>query len=375
MHDHTVLFVDDEVNILKALQRLLRNEPMNVLTASRPEQAIELIEREQVKVVVTDQRMPEMSGVDMLSTIRERNPSIVRMMLTGYTEMNIAVEAINRGEIFRLITKPWNDDELKATLRQACDHYDLKREIKRLNQVTREQNFKLQDMNKNLEAKVRERTQQLAEKNNDLRTGYVQTVRALAEAIDAKDTYTRGHSERVGVYASRIARQLGLRKEMIERVYISGILHDVGKIGVPDAIITKPSRLTPEEYDEIKKHPEIGARILEPVEFLCDVVPCVRHHHEWFDGSESGYPYQLRGDQIPLPSRVILVADTVEAMTSNRPYRNGLPLDVVIRELHKYSGSQFDPQVVEALMRLLDAEGDEFIQTHQKFDIYAFLEG
>jgi putative nucleotidyltransferase with HDIG domain len=230
-------------------------------------------------------------------------------------------------------------------------------------------------MNKNLEAKVRERTQQLAEKNNDLRTGYVQTVRALAEAIDAKDTYTRGHSERVGVYASRIARQLGLRKEMIERVYISGILHDVGKIGVPDAIITKPARLTAEEYDEIKKHPETGARILEPVEFLRDVVPCVRHHHEWFDGSESGYPYQLRGDQIPLPSRVILVADTVEAMTSNRPYRNGLPLDVVIRELHKYSGSQFDPQVVEALMRLLDDEGDEFIQTHQKFDIYEFLEG
>jgi response regulator RpfG family c-di-GMP phosphodiesterase len=375
VHDHTVLFVDDEVNILKALQRLLRNEPMNVLTAPRPEQALELLEREDAQVVVTDQRMPDMSGVDMLSLIRERNPNIVRMMLTGYTEMNIAVEAINRGEIFRLITKPWNDDELKATLRQAFDHYDLKREIKRLNQVTREQNFKLQDMNKNLEAKVRERTRQLAEKNDELRTGYVQTVRALAEAIDAKDAYTRGHSERVGVYASRIARQLGMRKEMIERVYISGILHDVGKIGVPDAIITKPARLTPEEYEEIKKHPEIGARILEPVEFLADVVPCVRHHHEWFDGSECGYPYGLRGEQIPLPSRIILVADTVEAMSSNRPYRNGLPLDVVVRELHKYSGSQFDPEVVGALMKLLDDEGDEFIQTHQKFDIYAFLEG
>jgi response regulator RpfG family c-di-GMP phosphodiesterase len=375
VHDHTVLFVDDEVNILKALQRLLRNEPMNVLTAPRPEQALELLEREDAQVVVTDQRMPDMSGVDMLSLIRERNPNIVRMMLTGYTEMNIAVEAINRGEIFRLITKPWNDDELKATLRQAFDHYDLKREIKRLNQVTREQNFKLQDMNKNLEAKVRERTRQLAEKNDELRTGYVQTVRALAEAIDAKDAYTRGHSERVGVYASRIARQLGMRKEMIERVYISGILHDVGKIGVPDAIITKPARLTPEEYEEINKHPEIGARILEPVEFLADVVPCVRHHHEWFDGSECGYPYGLRGEQIPLPSRIILVADTVEAMSSNRPYRNGLPLDVVVRELHKYSGSQFDPEVVGALMKLLDDEGDEFIQTHQKFDIYAFLEG
>ncbi|MEE3332172.1 MAG: HD domain-containing phosphohydrolase [Myxococcota bacterium] len=375
MHDHTVLFVDDEVNILKALRRLLRNEPINVLTASRPGEAIDLLAREDVQVLVTDQRMPDMSGVDMLSTIRERNPDIVRMMLTGYTEMKIAVEAINRGEIFRLITKPWNDDELKATLRQAFDHYDLKREIKRLNNVTREQNFELQDMNKNLEAKVRERTGQLAEKNNELRTGYVQTVRALAEAIDAKDSYTRGHSERVGVYASRIARQLGLRKEMIERVYISGILHDVGKIGIPDAIITKPARLTDEEYDEIKKHPEIGARILEPVEFLSDVVPCVRHHHEWFDGSESGYPYRLRGDQIPLPSRVILVADTLEAMTSNRPYRKGLPLEVVVRELHKYSGSQFDPTIVEALLALLEDEGQDFIQTHQKFDIYAFLEG
>ena len=375
MHDHTVLFVDDEVNILKAQQRLLRNQPMNVVTASRPEEALELLEKREVQVVVTDQLMPEMSGVDLLSTVRDRHPDIVRMMLTGYTDMTIAVEAINRGEIFRLMTKPWNDDELKATLRQAFDHYDLKREIKRLNQVTREQNFKLQDMNKNLEEKVRDRTRQLADKNNELRTGYVQTVRALAEAIDAKDAYTRGHSERVGVYASRVAREMGLRKEMIERVYISGILHDVGKIGVPDAIITKPSRLTEEEYDEIKKHPDIGAKILEPVEFLREVVPCVRHHHEWFDGSQSGYPKQLRGDEIPLPSRIILVCDTVEAMTSNRPYRNGLPLDVVVRELHKYSGSQFDPVAVDAMLRLLEEEGETFIQTHQKFDIYAFLEG
>ena len=375
VRQHTVLFVDDEVNILRALQRMLRSEPVELLTASSPEQALALVEREDVQVVVTDQRMPEMTGVDLLSTIRERNPQIVRMLMTGYAEMGIAVDAINRGEIFRLITKPWHDEELKATLRQAFDHYDLKGEIKRLNQVTREQNFKFQDMNKNLEEKVRERTQQLAEKNEELQTGYVQTVLALAGAIDAKDTYTRGHSERVGVYASRIARELGLDREKIKRVYISGILHDVGKIGIPDAIITKPARLTAEEYEEIKRHPEIGARILEPVQFLSEVVPCVRHHHEWFDGSTSGYPDQLRGDQIPLPSRIILVADTIEAMTSNRPYRKGLPLDVVIRELHKYSGSQFDPAVVEALMKLLDDEGDEFIQTHQTFDISAFLEG
>ncbi|MBW2499649.1 MAG: response regulator, partial [Deltaproteobacteria bacterium] len=132
-HQHTVLFVDDEVNILKALQRLLRSEDMNVLSASRTQEALELLEKTPAQVVISDQRMPEMSGVDLLSQVRERWPDVVRMMLTGYTEIDVAVEAINRGEIYRLITKPWNDDELRATIRQAFDHADLKAEIRRLN--------------------------------------------------------------------------------------------------------------------------------------------------------------------------------------------------------------------------------------------------
>jgi putative nucleotidyltransferase with HDIG domain len=373
-HEHTVLFVDDETNILKALQRLLRIEDMNVLCASRAAEALDLLEKHPTQVVVTDQRMPEMSGVDFLARVREHYPDVVRMMLTGYTEMNVAVDAINRGEIYRLITKPWNDDELRATIRQAFDHADLKAEIKRLNQVTREQNFKLQDMNRNLEGKVRDRTKQLAEKHQQLRTAYVQTIRALAEAVDAKDAYTRGHSERVGVYASKIAREMSFAKDFIERVYIAGLLHDVGKIGVRDAVITKPDRLTLEEYEEIKAHPEIGAKILEPVDFLKDVAPCVRHHHEWYDGSNRGYPDQLRGEQIPLPSRIILVADTVEAMTSDRPYRKALPLEAVVSEIDKYSGSQFDPQVTVAFLRLLEREAEGFIQKDQKFDIYAFIQ-
>jgi len=375
MAEHTILFVDDEVNILKALKRLTRHETWNVLCASRGREALEMMERQPAQVVVSDQRMPEMSGVDMLQAVRDRYPDVVRMMLTGYTEMNVAVDAINRGEIYRLITKPWNDEELKATIRQAFDHYDLKREIKRLNQVTREQNFKLQDMNRNLEGKVRERTKQLAEKHQELRTAYVQTIRALAEAVDAKDAYTRGHSERVGVYASKLAREMSFPKEFIERVYIAGVLHDVGKIGVPDHIITKPDRLTEAEYDEIKRHPEIGAKILEPVTFLADIVPCVRHHHEWYDGSGQGYPHRLAADRIPLPSRVILVADTVEAMTSDRPYRRALPLETVVGELHRFAGSQFDPVCVKAMLALLEREGERFIRKDQKFDIYEFIEG
>ncbi|MGI9590339.1 MAG: HD domain-containing phosphohydrolase, partial [Myxococcota bacterium] len=279
------------------------------------------------------------------------------------------------GEIYRLITKPWNNDALRATIRQAFDHADLKAEIRRLNQVTREQNFKLQDMNRNLEGKVRERTKQLGAKHQELRDAYVQTIGALANAVDAKDAYTRGHSERVGVYASKIALQLGLRKEMIERVYIAGLLHDVGKIGVSDAVITKPDRLNAEEYEEMKQHPEIGAKILEPVDFLADVAPCVRHHHEWFDGSNQGYPSGLRGERIPLPSRMILVADTVEAMTSDRPYRKALPLEAVFSELDKYSGSQFDPACVQAFIRVIEREGESFIRSDQKFDIYEFIEG
>ena len=372
---HSVLFLDDEVNILKALQRLLRSEEMTVHCASRGEEALEILSKHPVQVVVSDQRMPGMTGVDFLSRVRERSPDVVRMMLTGYTEMDVAVDAINRGEIYRLITKPWNDDELRATIRQAFDHADLKAEIKRLNLITREQNFKLTDMNRNLENKVRERTKQLGAKHKELRDAYVQTIGALANAIDAKDAYTRGHSERVGVYASKIAREMGYQKDFIEKVYISGLLHDVGKIGVADAVITKPARLTPEEYEQIQQHPEIGAKIIEPVDFLRDVAPCVRHHHEWFDGSDRGYPLRLRGDQIPLPSRMILVADTVEAMTSDRPYRKALPLDVVYTELSKYSGSQFDPACVDAIVRLLDREGEDFIQKDQQFDIYEFIEG
>ncbi|HIG00858.1 MAG TPA: response regulator [Myxococcales bacterium] len=375
MQAHTVLFVDDEPNILRAIQRILRNENMTVLTATSAEEALNLLSHTEVHAVISDQDMPGANGVELLSRVRDHHPAIIRMMLTGFTAMDVAVDAINRGEIFRLITKPWNDEELKTILRQAYDHYDLKQEIRRLNQVTRSQNFSLQDMNKSLEAKVRERTRQLDEKNHELKTAYIQTIRALAEAIDAKDSYTRGHSERVAVYASRIARKMKLDTPLIERVYFAGLLHDVGKIGIPDAIITKPDRLSDEEYEEIKKHPEIGAKILEPVEFLRQIVPCVRHHHEWFDGSDRGYPERLISHSIPLPSRIILVADTAEAMTSDRPYRKGLPLNRVTSELRKFSGSQFDPVVVDAFLELLEKEGESFLSKSQKFDIYEFIEG
>lgn len=359
-----MLFVDDEVNIRKSFARLFRAEGVRVFTAGSAAEALALLAREAIHVIVSDQRMPGTPGAALLAEVRERWPEVARILLTGCAEIGVAIEAINRGGIFRLLTKPWNDIELRAAVRQALDAARKRVDVRRLHET-----------NASLERVVAERTAELEAKNKELRTAYLSTVRALSEAVDAKDPYTRGHSERVGVYASRIARELGCERPFIERIYLAGLLHDIGKIGVPDAIIGKPDRLTPAEYDLMKRHPEIGARILEPVAFLADIVPCVRHHHEWYDGSARGYPERLASVEIPYPSRIILVADTVEAMTSDRPYRNALPFERVIDEIRCFRGTQFDPDAADAFLRIAEREEEAFLETASKFDIEDFVAG
>lgn len=358
----SVLFVDDETNILKAVRRLFKGEPFEIETAESGPAAIEFLSNNPVQVIVSDQRMPGMTGVDLLSRIREQWPDIVRIMITGNTEMKIAVEAINRGEIYRMITKPWADEEMRATVKEALNLYSLKSEIKRLNLITREQNTELHDLNKNLETKVAERTQEIRQKNMELSLAYMNTIKALAGAIDAKDTYTGGHSARVGMYAGMIARQMGLEEHRVRRVYIAGILHDIGKIGIREGVLLKPGRLTRDEYEEMKKHPILSAQILSPVPWLQDVRSAIRHHHEWFNGDRRGYPDQLKGDSIDLGARIILVADTIDAMTTNRPYRNALPLEKVTRELNVYMSSQFDPEVARAALSLFEERGESFFE-------------
>jgi response regulator RpfG family c-di-GMP phosphodiesterase len=354
--------VDDEANILKAVCRLFKGEPFEVHTADSGPAALEFLESGSVQVIVSDQRMPGMTGVDLLSRIREQWPDIVRIMITGNTEMKVAVEAINRGEIYRMLTKPWTDEEMRATVKEALHLYSLKSEIKRLNLLTREQNSKLHDLNKNLERKVGERTQEISQKNLELSFAYVNTIKALAGAIDAKDQYTGGHSARVGMYAGMIAKRMGLEESRLRRVYIAGILHDIGKIGIRENVLLKPGRLTREEYEEMKRHPILSAQILRPVPWLQDVVPAIRHHHEWFNGDRRGYPDQLKGDSIDLGARIILVADTIDAMTTNRPYRNALPVEKVTRELSVYRATQFDPDVADAALALFEERGDAFFQ-------------
>ena len=332
-----VLFVDDEPKILKALSRVCRGEAYEVVTARCPQNALAILEEAPVSVVVSDQQMSGSTGTVFLSEVRSRFPATERILLTASTDMQVASDAINHAGIFRLLTKPWDDEELREALRQA------------LHQALREPGP--------------------AQPQLEVRRAYLETVGALAEAVDAKDPYTRGHSDRVAIYAARIATELGSEFEFVEQIYLAGLLHDIGKIGVPDAILRKTGRLTRDEYAQIQRHPEIGARILEPVQFLADVVPCVRHHHEWYDGSARGYPDRLRGLDIPYASRIILVADTVEAMTSDRPYRRGVPLDRVAKELARFRGSQFDPQVTDAFLAIYECEGEDFLSRAAKFDL------
>jgi len=375
MPKYAVLFVDDEPFILRALSRLMRKEDLHILCATSPKEALAVLEKENIHLIVSDMRMPEMDGATLLAHVRAQYPRTMRMLLTGGNDMAIARDAINRAEVFRLITKPWNDEELKATIHQAIHQYELEDEVRDLHDLTTHQNKFLQQINHTLEQQVQLRTKQLEEKNRELRQAYIETIRALAQAVDAKDAYTRGHSERVGVYASKIAREMGFPEEFIEQVYLAGVLHDIGKIGVPDTIISKPARLEKHEMDVMKTHPEISAIILEPVSFLAAAIPGVRHHHEWFDGSSLGYPDGLAGNAIPFIARILLVADTVEAMTSDRPYRKALPFARVLQELRDYSGTQFDPACVDAFLRIAKRDGEAFIEVGSTFDIYAFIEG
>ena len=374
MTRHSVLFVDDEAHILKTIGRLLRSMPIDVLTAETPDQALLLLAEAQPQVVVSDYHMPGMSGVEFLARVRKEHPKAIRMMLTGYTEMEVLVGAINRGEIYRLVTKPFTGAELRMTLRQAFEQHAMKEELDRLSELTREQNVKLQALNQNLERRVRDRTQQLASKNASLQQSYVETLLSLAEAIDAKDSYTCGHSRRVGAYAARIATLMELPEKAIGEAYVAGLLHDLGKIGVADSILQKPGPLTEKEYQQIKKHPEIGARIIQPVGFLADIEPYVRHHHEWYDGSQRGYPDRLCGEEIPRIARILMVADTVEAMTSDRAYRSALPIDSVIQELEKFRGSQFDPEVSDACVGSLCEDPDDFLDSIMDVDLTRFFE-
>jgi putative nucleotidyltransferase with HDIG domain len=319
-----IMVVDNEPADLRRLERLF-GFTCQVLCAASGEEALRLLEQHDVALLITDLRLPGMTGTELLVHAAELRPHMVRIMLTAHADADALADAINRGQVYRYATKPWEDEDIRLTVARALQHHDAVRS-----------HHEAEETNKRLARRLRAMTRGV--------------VRAIADTLEAKDRYVYGHARRVGGYASAIGRRMRLSVPALEQLSLAALLHDVGKISTPDSVLLKPAALTEEERAVVRLHAERGARLLAAVPEMEEVAAAVRHHHENWDGT--GYPEGLAGERIPLASRIIHVADAYDAMTSPRPFRDALEHEQAVRVLLEGAGSQFDPEVVAAFCGL-----------------------
>lgn len=332
LHKPKILIVDDEESNLRTLKRILRLD-YEVLTTKSGIDGIEILKQyKDIALIISDQRMPTMTGSQFFQEALKISPDSIRFLITGFADLSAVIEAINTGHIYRYITKPWNTDELLINVKRAVEYYKTSKE-----------NVRLAKFNESLVLELKELL--------------FNTVSAISYALETKDSYTYGHSSRVTYYSVEIGIQLGLDQEKLSHLEFAGILHDIGKIGVPENILNKPGCLTEEEYSIISKHPIRGGQILSRLKNIDDIINYVIHHHEKYDGT--GHPGQLAGDEIPLGARILAVADAYDAMTSDRPYRKRMTHQIAIDELKKCTKTQFDPVIVEAFLLTLPGKTGE----------------
>jgi response regulator RpfG family c-di-GMP phosphodiesterase len=334
MSDDRVLIVDDDELILKALARILESAGFQPRCYLSPEEALDAIHTDAPVVVISDYMMPTMDGISFLKAARGRFPGAVRILCTAAEDFRVALQAVNAGEVFRIISKPWHQQELLGTVQQAAEAARLRRENERLTAEVQRQNGQLREINLRLEEMVRHRTQALLE--------------GLIAALDYRDAETQWHSRRVSLYARRLAEQLGIPEPELTTIEHGALLHDIGKIGVRDRVLLKPGPLTTDEWSEMKRHPELGWALLQRVDYLRPASTIVLQHQEKWDGS--GYPSGLRGEEIVIGARIFHVVDTLDAITSDRPYRRSRPFGEARNEITRCRGTQFDPRVVDAFL-------------------------
>ena len=291
-------------------------------------------------MIISDYMMPEMDGVTFLKAARARAPNAVRILCTAAEDFKVALQAVNSGEVYRIISKPWHQQELIATVSQAAEAARLRRENERLTAEVQRQNGQLKEINLRLEEMVRQRTQALLE--------------GLIAALDYRDAETQWHSRRVSLYSRRLAQQLGVTEPTLTIVEHGALLHDIGKIGVRDRVLLKPGPLSTDEWVEMKRHPELGWALLQRVDYLRPASIIVLQHQEKWDGT--GYPAGLRGDEIGIGARVFHVVDTLDAITSDRPYRRARKFADARAEIIRCRGTQFDPKVVDAFLAIAEEE-------------------
>jgi response regulator RpfG family c-di-GMP phosphodiesterase len=327
-----VVVVDDDQLIVNALGRILEVAGFEPRCYVSPEDALAALAADDPVVIIADYMMPFMDGIAFLEAARARVPGATRLLCTAAEDFRVALQAVNAGGVYRIVAKPWHQPELVQAVEQAAEAARLRRDNERLTAEVRRQNDQLRGINMRLEEIVKARTHALLE--------------GLIAALDYRDAETQWHSRRVSLYARRLGQQVGVRGPELDVVEHGALLHDIGKIGVRDNVLLKPGPLTPDEWGEMKRHPELGWALLQRVEYLRPASVIVLQHQEKWDGT--GYPAGLRGDAIGVGARIFHIVDTLDAITSDRPYRRAQPFSAARHEILRCSGGQFDPKLVEA---------------------------
>ena len=337
---YKIIAVDDESGILDSLEVFLTRSGYSFVGVTDPMEALELVKEEHFDLMLLDFIMTPIHGDQVVEEIRKFNKELYILLLTGHKDLAPPLETIKRLDIQGYCEKSNRFDQLLLLIESG---------IKAISQMNL-----IKDIN-----------DELRDANEKLEKAYMESIETLRYTVEAKDVYTRGHSDRVSAYSVLIGEKLGLSDDDLKKLKVGGLFHDVGKIGIPDSILLKTEKLTDDEYSEIKNHPTIGVHILSNATIFQDIIPIVKHHHERFDGR--GYPSQLKGEDIPLFARIAAVADTFDAMTSRRSYRDALSIDIVKEEINKCSGTQFDPQIANVFLDILENNFNEIEKIQKSY--------
>ena len=351
----TVLCVDDEANILAALKRSLRGAGYNVLTAGGGVEALALLEQTPVDVLVSDMRMPGMDGAQLLEQVHARWPQVVRLLLTGQANMEATVAAINRGRILRYLRKPWDEVELLSAVQESVERVALEREKLRLEALTQTQNEALRGLNAELESRVLARTAALSEAHQKLQGNHLKTIKVFSNLLELRGDQLAGHGRRVAETARDLARAMALSEDEAQQIFVAGLLHDIGLLGVLDKLLAKPvRRLAPEELVLYRSHSTAGEQSLMALDDMQPMLPMVRGHHERFDGE--GFPDRLAGATIPLGARILAVADAFDDLQTGQLVESKLTVAEARTILRQWRGTQFDPEVLDVFLHITEPQ-------------------
>ena len=330
-----ILVVDDEAHVRSMIAATLERQGYEIVLASGGREALDAIDQDAFELILTDIVMQEGNGLALLERIHGQNPNLPVIMVTAIHDISVAIDSMRRGA-YDYLLKPFEREHLVATVQRALEHRQALQESRTYQQ--------------NLEQVVRARTEMLRQAMEDLEHSYDVTLEALGDALDLKDSETEGHSKRVTAYTIALARAMGISPAEIKVIARGAFLHDIGKMAIPDDILRKPGKLTPEEQEIMREHCARGYQMLRKIPFLAEAAEIVFTHQEHYDGS--GYPRALKTAAIPIGARIFAVADTLDAITSDRPYRQSRTFDAARAEIIRCSGTQFDPAVVEVYLKI-----------------------